>query len=90
MTTKQALLTKHYQVLFYLYERKNNFNEAMATQAEIVECFDLAVATVNKIFRELKESGLICVENNYKGRYKLTNQAIQFVQNTEMILGGND
>lgn len=90
MTIKQTLLTKHYQVLLYLYERKNNLNEAMATQAEIVEYFDFAVATVNKIFRELRESGLIYVENNHKGRYKLTDRAIQFIQSTEMILGGND
>lgn len=89
MTTKQVLLTNHYRVLLYLYAHKNSFNEAMATQAEIVKHFGFAIATVNKIFQELKKSGLICIENNHKGRYKLTEQAIKFVQNTEMILGSD-
>ena len=83
MSLKKAIMRKNYDILLYLYERKNAQNEVAATQSEIVKHINLCGATVNKIFNELKQADLVHIQGVHVGRYKLTDKAVKFVKMIE-------
>lgn len=78
-TIKDKLTTDYYRVLEILYKNQTTIGEktfSPITQNEIAEELHLHKMTINAIFRELKEDGLVVQEPNRKRTYYLSEDAI--------------
>lgn len=83
----EKLTTNYYKTLEILYDSLVNINNekiAVITQVEISERLGLSKITVNSIFKELRNDGLV---KPYKviGRYILSEEAIEIVQKMKKV-----
>lgn len=77
-TVKEKLTTDYYRVLEILCQNETTIAGKVfvpITQNEIAEQLHLHKMTINAIFRELKEDGLIIQEEGKKRTYYLTDNA---------------
>lgn len=84
---KNKLTTNYYKVLEILYDNIANINHeqvSIITQIEIAEQLGLSKITVNSLFKELRDDGLI-VSRNMVGRYYLSEDAIKIVETIKSI-----
>ena len=84
---KNKLTTNYYKVLEILYDNIANINHqqvSIITQIEIAEQLGLSKITVNSLFKELREDGLI-VSRNMVGRYYLSEKAMKIVETIKTI-----
>ena len=84
---KNKLTTNYYKVLEILYDNIENINHqqvSIITQIEIAEQLGLSKITVNSLFKELREDGLI-VSRNMVGRYYLSEKAMKIVETIKTI-----
>ena len=83
----EKLTTNYYKTLEILYDSLVNINNekiAVITQVEIAEKLGLSKITVNSIFKELREDGLV-KPHKVIGRYRLSDKAIEIVQTMKKI-----
>lgn len=83
----EKLTTNYYKTLEILYDSLVNINNekiAIVTQVEISERLGLSKITVNSIFKELREDGLVR-HDKVIGRYRLSDKAIEIVQKMKKI-----
>ena len=84
---KEKLTTNYYKVLELLYDSLVNFNNeriSIITQVEIAEKLSLSKITINSIFRELKNDGMVEADKVI-GRYRLSEEAIKIVETMKGI-----
>lgn len=77
-TVKEKLTTDYYRVLEILCQNETTIGDKTfvpITQNEIAEQLHLHKMTINAIFRELKEDGLIVQEEHKKRTYYLSDNA---------------
>lgn len=83
----EKLTTNYYKTLEILYDSLVNINNekiAVITQVEISERLGLSKITVNSIFKELREDGLVS-PHKVIGRYRLSDKAIEIVQKMKKV-----
>ena len=84
----EKLTTIDYKFLKILYDNSTILNEQRVvpiTQKEIVEISKINKTTVNKIFKELKEYGLVSYEGTRFGKYYITKKGEDIVEKIESI-----
>ena len=79
------LINDKFKVLIYLYDYKGPDNYSRITQQEISEKLKINRVTINKLFKELNESGLIESDSKYLSKYLLTDKAIEIVETLKKI-----
>ena len=79
------LINDKFKVLIYLYDYKGPDNYSRITQQEISEKLKINRVTVNKIFKELNESGFIESDSKYLSKYLLTDKAIEIIETLKKI-----
>ena len=83
----EKLTTNYYKTLEILYDSLVNINNekiAIITQVEISERLGLSKITINSIFKELREDGLVRPDRMI-GRYRLSDKAIEIVQKMKKV-----
>lgn len=83
----EKLTTNYYKVLEILYDSLVNINNekvSIVTQVEISERLGLSKITINSIFKELREDGLVRPDRMI-GRYRLSNKAVDIVKKMKKI-----
>ena len=84
---KEKITTNYYKVLETLYNSLVNINNqqvAIITQSEIAEQLSLSKITINAIFKELRNDGLVR-PHKVVGRYCLSEEAISIVKKIKNI-----
>ena len=79
------LINDKFKVLIYLYDYKGPDNYSRITQQEISEKLKINRVTINKIFKELNESGFIESDSKYLSKYLLTDKAIEIIETLKKI-----
>lgn len=80
MSNVSNFTNEKFRVLAHLYDMKDKDNQVKITQTEICSDLDLSRATVNNIFKTLKENGYLIHDESRVGRYYLTEEAINVVE----------
>lgn len=86
----EKLTTSYFKVLSFLYDNKiviNKKHMIAITQAEVADGTGINKTTINHIFKELKEDGLISNDENKQGRYYITETGIEVVKRINSIKG---
>lgn len=84
------ITTNYFKVLSFLYENKIVVNKKYMipiTQSEVSEEMNINKTTINNIFKELKEDGLITNDERKQGRYYITEKGIEIVKRINSIKG---
>ncbi|HHD2603304.1 winged helix-turn-helix transcriptional regulator [Clostridium perfringens] len=85
----EKVTNNNYKVLKILYEnqvvKKDGTIFTPITQAEIANKLELSKITINIMFKELQESGLVYHCGTNRGRYCLTKKAIIIIKGLEYI-----
>ena len=84
---KDKLTTSYYKVLEELCNNLASVNDesiAIITQVEISERLGLSTITVNAIFKELRNDGVV-KPDKVIGRYKVSEEAIKAVESIKNI-----
>ena len=84
------ITTNYFKVLSFLYENKIVVNKKYMipiTQSEVSEEMNINKTTINNIFKELKEDGLITNDERKQGRYYITEKGIEIVKRVNSIKG---
>lgn len=84
------ITTNYFKVLSFLYENKIVVNKKYMipiTQSEVSEEMNINKTTINNIFKELKEDGLITNDERKQGRYYITEKGIEIVKKINSIKG---
>ncbi len=82
------ITTNYYKVLELLYDNIMDVNKeqvSIITQIEVAEQLNLSKITVNSIFKELKEDGML-VDRSTVGRYFLTDNAKKIVETIKTLI----
>lgn len=80
MSNVSNFTNEKFRVLAHLFDMKDKDNQVKVTQTEICSDLDLSRATVNNIFKKLKESNYLIHDETRVGRYYLTEEAINVVE----------
>ena len=83
----EKLTTNYYKVLEILYDSLVNINNekvSVVTQVEISERLGLSKITINSIFKELRNDGLLR-PHKVIGRYVLSEEAVNLVKKMKKI-----
>ena len=80
MNIDKIFANDNFRVLAALYEKKNEKNLVYITQQELAEEVHRSRATINIIFKTLKENGYLNQDTEHIGRYYLTLDAIRVVE----------
>lgn len=78
---------ERYKVLMCLYERQIEVNGkiyAPLSQEEISQVVGISKATVNNVLKELKKEKYIVQQNRTRGKYTLTDKAMQFINELQI------
>lgn len=78
---------ERYKVLMCLYERQIEVNGkiyAPLLQEEISQVVGISKATVNNVLKELKKEKYIVQQNRTRGKYILTDKAMQFINELQI------
>lgn len=84
---KEKLTTNYYKVLELLYDNLtvvNGERVSVITQVEISKKMGLSTITINSIFKELKNDGLVEIDKSI-GRYRLSIEAIKIVEKMKEV-----
>ena len=84
------ITTNYFKVLSFLYENKIVVNKKYMipiTQSEVSEEMNINKTTINNIFKELKEDGLITNDEKKQGRYYITEKGMEIVKKINSIKG---
>lgn len=73
------LINDKFKVLICLYDYRGPDNYSRITQQEISEKLKINRVTINKLFKELNESGFIESDSKYLSKYLLRDKAIEIV-----------
>jgi Mn-dependent DtxR family transcriptional regulator len=87
MQLKEKLTTNYYKVLELLYDSLtivNGERVSVITQVEISKKMNLSTITINTIFKELKNDGLVEIDKSI-GRYRLSSESIKIVEKMKKI-----
>lgn len=79
MSIEKIFTNENFRILSVLYDKKDNNNLIYITQQELAEEVHLSRATINIIFKTLKENGYLKPDDKHIGRYCLTLDAIKVV-----------
>lgn len=80
MSDLKLFTNENFEILAYLYDRRNQDNMVTATQGEMADALYISRATTNKIVGELKNKGYLALDGKHIGRYILTKKAIRVVE----------
>lgn len=80
MNEINTLLNDKFKVLICLYKYRGPDNFSRISQQEISEILNINRVTINKIFKELNETGFVKSDTKYLSRYFLTEKAIKTVE----------
>ena len=84
----EKFTTNYYKILAFLYDNKIFINQKYLiplTHNEVSEATNINRTTVNSIFKELKEFGLIEYDSDKQGRYFITSKGIEVVKKISSI-----
>lgn len=79
------LINDKFKVLICLYDYRGPDNYSRITQQEISEKLKINRVTINKLFKELNESGFIESDSKYLSKYLLRDKAIEIVGTLKKI-----
>ena len=79
MNYLKILTNDNFKVLSCLYNNKDKQNIIKLTQSEVAEIVGVSRATINIIFKLLKQENLIKY-TNHVGRYEITSQGIKAIE----------
>lgn len=79
MDVLEALTNDNFKVLDCMYENRDWDGIVKFTQGEIAEIVGVSRATINNIFKILKQTELI-QDTNHVGRYQITELGIDSVE----------
>ena len=70
----------NFRVLAYLYDNMDASRLVKITQQEVSDALGISRVTINKIFKQLKESDYITQDTTKVGRYYITEASIHIVE----------
>jgi len=82
----EKVTTDYYKVLRIIFDTQmivDNNTFSPITQTEIAEKLNLSTMTINTIISKLKKDNLLHLYNNSRGRYCLSDEAINLIKNIE-------
>lgn len=85
MSKVSEFTNENFRVLAYMYDNKNYQHLVKITQQEVSDELGVSRVTINKIFKQLKESGYIVQDKTKIGRYYLTESGIAVVETFRKI-----
>ena len=80
MNIEKIFTNDKFAILSILYDKKDKDNLIHITQQELAEEVCLSRATINTIFKILKENGFLEHDTKHIGRYYLTTEAIKVIE----------
>ena len=87
------ITTNYFKVLSFLYDNKvviNKKHMIPITQSEVAINTGINKTTINNIFKELKDDGLLTNDDGKQGRYYITEKGIEIVKRINSIKGVED
>lgn len=87
-TIKDKIVTDYYRVLEILYKHQITVGDKIyspITQQEVADILSLHKMTINAIFKELKDDGLVIQEQGRKRTYYLSEQAVSICKKIAQI-----
>lgn len=83
------LTTNSYKVLKLLFDNQVKMTDGSVftpmTQIEIAEQIGVSKITMNALFKDLQEEGLVCPHGSRRGRYCLTDKALLVIEYIETL-----
>ena len=78
-------LNNTFDVLYFLYDIKNENNIIRITQQEVADKLHISRITVNKTFNLLKDNNYIIQDKTHVGMYILTQNALFLIKSINKI-----
>ena len=80
MNAEKVFTNDNFRILSILYSRKDETNLVKITQLELAEELHMSRATINMIFKTLKENGYLTHNTKRVGHYYLTAEALKVIE----------
>ena len=79
------LLNDKFKVLLCLYDYRGPDNYSRITQQEISEKLKINRVTINKLFKELVETGFLETDSKHLSKYLITDKALKIIETLKEI-----